>query len=66
MILYALKTVLQERQKTYGRSSPTASEWRTINDAITATGFRVDAPFSRAGMEEWQSTLESALRIPAE
>lgn len=43
----------------------TNSEWRTINDAIAATGFEIDAPFSRAGMEEWRSTLEASLRVPA-
>lgn len=66
MILYALKTILQEHQKEHGRPWPTDSEWRTINNAIAATGFKVDAPFSRAGMEEWESTLTAALRVPAE
>lgn len=65
MILYALKEILRERQKEHGRPWPTDSEWQTINNAITATGFEIDAPFSRAGMQEWQSSLEAGLRAPA-
>lgn len=61
MILYALKKVLQERQKVRGVSSPTDDEWRTIERAIAATGFKVDEPWSAAGMGEWQATLEHAL-----
>lgn len=65
MILYALKDILHERQKEHGRPWPTDSEWQTINEAITATGFKINAPFSRGGMEEWRSSLEAALRVPA-
>ncbi|EFG78803.1 MULTISPECIES: hypothetical protein [Mycobacterium] len=61
MILYALKKILQERQKLRGVSSPTEDEWRAINGAIAATGFKVDEPWSSAGMGEWQATLEHAL-----
>ncbi|MCT7372677.1 hypothetical protein [Mycolicibacterium llatzerense] len=65
MILAALKTVLRERQIDHRRPWPTDREWRAINAAIEATGFKIDEPFSRGGMQEWQSTLEAALRLPA-
>ncbi|WP_079632886.1 hypothetical protein [Mycobacteroides abscessus] len=65
MILCALKNVLQQHQTAHDRPWPTGSEWQTLHDAIAATGFEVDDGRSLAGVKEWQSTLNAALRIPA-
>lgn len=66
MIIHALKNLLRERQVVHGRGGyPTDSDWLTIDRAIAATGFEINAPAARAGSEGWQSTLESALRRSA-
>lgn len=62
MILYALTNVLRERQAVHGRLYPTDSDWIAINRAIAATGFKADE-LSRPRTDEWQATLDSALRV---
>ncbi|RIS55378.1 hypothetical protein [Mycobacteroides abscessus] len=61
-ILTALKRVVREKQKASGRQYPTKDEWLTIDSAIKATGFDINAAFSSGAVREWQTTLESALR----
>ncbi len=61
-ILTALKRVVGAKQKETGRQYPTNDEWLTVDRAIKATRFDINAAFSSGAVTEWQSTLESALR----
>ncbi|MBN7314135.1 hypothetical protein [Mycobacteroides abscessus] len=61
-ILTALKRIIGAKQKESGRQYPTKDEWLTIDRAIKATGFDINAAFSSSAVREWQSTLESGLR----